>query len=505
MRSLILAFLALSALPASAQTSPSVSELKERRHALMQKIGLSGILLLFAAEGRVYAADVDYPYRQENNFLYLTGLQEEGAVLALIPGATDDRELIFLPTKERRAEVFTGAVVKPEAVTAATGISRVLPLADLPALLLTIAPASRSALASLGTATKIEKPRTEAWQAQYKTLFDAANDEQANLYLLLPATTQSAEYRQEQALASNIASIASGFTLHNAMPLLREMRLIKSPTELAAIQRAIDISGEGFARAFQLTGPGAAESDIQAEFDRVYAHHHARWGYPTIAASGSNGTTLHYNSNAAEMPAQGTMVLDAGAEYAQYSADVTRTLPITGKFTPEQAALYRIVYSAQQAGIAASRPGAEPGGGLKLDPGTVQSVCVEVIRKGLLQLGLITSVTNDEYKNWFPHGVSHQLGMNVHDLSGRKQKLAPGMVVTMEPGIYIRPDALEALPKSPENDKFIAAVRPAFEKYKGIGVRIEDDILITEGAPKVLSARIPSKLEEVEAAMVRHR
>ena len=165
MRALLLAFLALSALPASAQTSPSVSELKERRHALMQKIGLSGILLLFAAEGRVYAADVDYPYRQENNFLYLTGLQEEGAVLALIPGATDDRELIFLPTKERRAEVFTGAVVKPEAVTAATGISRVLPLADLPALLLTIAPASRSALASLGTATKIEKPRTEAWHA----------------------------------------------------------------------------------------------------------------------------------------------------------------------------------------------------------------------------------------------------------------------------------------------------------------------------------------------------
>jgi Xaa-Pro aminopeptidase len=128
-----------------------------------------------------------------------------------------------------------------------------------------------------------------------------------------------------------------------------------------------------------------------------------------------------------------------------------------------------------------------------------------VIRKGLLKLGLITSVTNDEYKNWFPHGVSHQLGMNVHDLSARKQKLAPGMVVTMEPGIYIRPDALEALPKSAENDKFIAAVRPAFEKYKGIGVRIEDDVLITEGAPKVLSSRIPSKLEDVEAAMKRHR
>ncbi len=494
-------FVLLIAIASFAQANPSVAELKVRRQAIMHKIGPTGMLLLFAAEGRVYAADVEYPYRQENNFLYLTGLQEEGAILVLIPGATQDRELLFLPTKERRAEVFTGSVIQPVAVTASSGIERVLPAADLPALLAVLAPQAVSALTSLGTPAKVEKPRTETWQQLFKSFFDAASAEQAQLYLVLPPAARSAEYRQEQTLAANVGSIASGITVHDATPLLREMRLLKSPYELTAIQRAIDISGEGFARAFEITGPGRAESDIQAEFDRVYAHHHARWGYPTIAASGLNGTTLHYNSNGNEMPAQGTMVLDAGAEYAQYSADVTRTLPITGKFTPEQAALYQIVYDAQQAGIAAARPGVEPGASAKFTAKSLQGVCVEIIRKGLLQLGLITSVTNDEYRNWFPHGVSHQLGMNVHDLSRHDLKLAPGMVVTMEPGIYIRPDALDALPATPENDKFKAAVRPVFEKYKGIGIRIEDDILITEGAAKVLSAAIPSKLEDVEAAM----
>ena len=500
-----LLFLILIAASAGAQTSGTVSELKTRRQSIMDKIGPTGVLLLFAAEGRVYAADVEYPYRQENNFLYLTGLQEEGAVLALLPGGTRDRELLFLPSKERRAEVFTGSVIKPAAATTTSGIERVLPLAELPVLLATLAPQSVSALVSLGPAAKLEKPRTDAWQEQYKPLFDAAATEQAQLYLVLPGTVQSAEYRQEQALASNVASIGSGFTVHDAVPLLRDMRLLKSPYELAAIQRAIDISGEGFAKAFALTRPGVAEGDIQAEFDRVYAHHHARWGYPTIAASGANGTTLHYNSNSGEMPAQGTMVLDAGAEYAQYSADITRTLPITGKFTPEQASLYRIVYQAQQAGIAAARAGAEPGTAAKFSPESLQGVCVDIVRRGLFRLGLITSVTNDEYKNWFPHGVSHQLGMNVHDLSRRDVRLAPGMVVTMEPGIYIRPDALDALPNTPENEKFKEAVRPVFEKCKGIGVRIEDDILITNGAAKVLSAAIPSKLEDVEATMAQAR
>ena len=133
----------------------------------------------------------------------------------------------------------------------------------------------------------------------------------------------------------------------------------------------------------------------------------------------------------------------------------------------------------------------------------IYSASADVIKEGLLRLGLITSKDNNEYRIWFMHGSTHWIGMNVHDVGDYTTALAPGMVFTVEPGIYIRPDALDVLPKTPENEKFIAAVRPAFEKYKGIGVRIEDDVLVTEGEPKVMSAAIPSKLEEVEAAMAR--
>ncbi|MBK9705472.1 MAG: M24 family metallopeptidase [Acidobacteria bacterium] len=157
--------------------------------------------------------------------------------------------------------------------------------------------------------------------------------------------------------------------------------------------------------------------------------------------------------------------------------------------------------------IKASRPGNMMSfrSGAKGGVQSVNDVATEKIKEGLLRLGLITSRDNNEYRTWFMHGTSHWLGMNVHDVGDPRRPLAPGMIFTVEPGIYLRPDALDVLPKTPENEKFIKAVRPAFEKYKGIGVRIEDDVLITENEPKVLSAAIPSKLEDVESTMARLR
>ena len=170
-------------------------------------------------------------------------------------------------------------------------------------------------------------------------------------------------------------------------------------------------------------------------------------------------------------------------------------MPINGKFTKEQAEIYRIVYDAQQEAIKAVRPGNtvntrhDP----KISPTSVHGRATAVIKEGLLRLGLITSKDNNEYRTWFMHGTSHWLGMNVHDVGDYSKPLAPGMVLTVEPGIYIRPDALDVLPKTPEYERFIKAVRPAFEKYKGIGVRIEDDVLVTENGQKIMSAAIPSK------------
>jgi Xaa-Pro aminopeptidase len=242
--------------------------------------------------------------------------------------------------------------------------------------------------------------------------------------------------------------------------------------------------------------PGTWEYEIQAQFEYTFLRRNAHWGYPCIVGSGANATTLHYESNKSQMKDGDLILMDDAAEFDQYSVDVTRTIPVNGKFSKEQAAIYRLVYDAQQAGFKAAKPGAQSG--------AMQNAANEVFKEGLFKLGLITDpASNEQAKVWSIHGMSHGIGLNVHDPGGRE--LQPGMVVTMEPGLYFRLDALENLPKTPEMEKFAAAVRPVFEKYRGIGVRIEDDVLITTGEAKVLSAAIPSKLEEVEASIAKLR
>jgi Xaa-Pro aminopeptidase len=453
------------------------AELALRRQRAMEKIGPNSVLVLFAAEPHVYAADTDEPYREENNFYYLTGLRQTGAVLALIPGATANRELLFLPTKARSREVFTGSVVTAKEAQATSGLANIYRVSDFRAVL------GLAALPVGPDDTTPDKAALDALRKDQKQLHDAVKNEQAQLYLFLPRERDSVEYRQEQALARALAQVSSGLAVRDAAPLFRELRLIKSPREIELIQHAIDITAEGFERAIAQAAPGRCECDLQAEFDFTFTRRRAHFGYPSIVGSGVNGTTLHYNENRGVLQAGTLIVIDAGAEYEQYSADVTRTIAVDGKFTKEQAEIYRAVYDAQQAAIAAAVPGAA----------AWKDKAIAVIKDRLLALGLIKSKTNDEYRIWLPHGLGHDLGMNVHDLEKQGAELAPGMVVTIEPGLYIRPDALDALPKTPENEAFIAAVKPAFEKYKGIAVRIEDDLLITSGAPKVLSAAIPSR------------
>jgi Xaa-Pro aminopeptidase len=276
------------------------------------------------------------------------------------------------------------------------------------------------------------------------------------------------------------------------------MRKVKSPREIDLIQHAVDITAEGFQRAYALGAPGAPEYEIQAQFEFTFLRRDAHWGYPCIVASGVNATTLHYETNKDTIKPGDLLLMDDAAEFDGYSADVTRTIPVGGKFTEQQADIYRLVWEAQQAGFAQALPGRTEGGS---KPDTINGAVTAVFRKGLYKLGLITDPDSDQQvRIWFNHGVGHGIGLNVHDLSSG-QELQPGMIVTVEPGIYIRPGVLDNLPKTAENETFIAAVKPAFEKYKGIGVRIEDDVLITNGQPKVLSAAIPSKLEDVETSI----
>jgi Xaa-Pro aminopeptidase len=190
--------------------------------------------------------------------------------------------------------------------------------------------------------------------------------------------------------------------------------------------------------------------------------------------------------------------MDVGAEYGHYTADVTRTIPVSGKFSPAQAEIYQVVYDAQEAAARATKPGATIG--------DVDRAATEVIKEGLLKLGLIADRNSNQHRVWFMHGTSHWLGMNVHDVGNYGTRFEPGMVFTNEPGIYVRPDALDSRPPgfSQESwEKFRTAVRPAFEKYRGIGVRIEDDMLVTPEGTRWLTEALPRRIAEIEALMMR--
>jgi Xaa-Pro aminopeptidase len=533
-------------------------ELAARRARVAEKIGMNSMLILFSTEPRVYTNDVDYEYRQENNLFYLTNLKQKGATLVLMPGNPQLREILFLPRRDPSAETWTGHMYSPEEAQAASGIREIweakefepfmralrnrqayrpkseavfmsantsastqpvtppVPLspqttdaaaASTPARPVTgQTPANATTTNSPTTPQPIAQPATTAGGTSavtqkpptgYETLFAAMAKDDATLYLLLPREDDSREYKQEQTTAGQWAKSAGGFNVRNAAPLFAQMRLIKSPMELRLLQHAIDITTEAHERAMAVAGRSQWEYEVESEIVYTYKRRNAdHWGYPDIVGCGPNATTLHYEESQGQVKSGDLLLMDVGAEYGHYTADVTRTFPVNGKFSKEQAEIYQIVYDAQEAVARATHPGA-------IFPTDVHNAAVEKVKDGLLRLGLITDRNSDQYRIWFMHGTSHWLGMNVHDVGGRNVTLAPGMVFTSEPGIYIRADALDNLPKTPETEKFIAAVRPAFEKYKNIGVRIEDDMLVTAGGAEWLTKALPRSIADIESFMAR--
>jgi Xaa-Pro aminopeptidase len=488
-----------------------VSELRARRARVAERIGKSAVLVMFSAEPRVYTNDVDYEFRQENNLYYLTSLRQQGATFVMLPGATEGpREILFLPRRNPAAETWTGHMYSPEEARALSGVEEIWEAKEFPTFMRALRtrrayrPQREAILATTfnmpATAAlpdeSVRQPPQPQQPSGLDALFNAMNQYEATLYLVLPGGENSREYRQEQEFAATWARSATGMNVRTAWPIFAEMRMRKSPYELALMQHAIDISIEGHQRAQAVASRTQWEYETEAEIDYTYKRRNAdNWGYPNIVGCGPSATTLHYQESSARVRPGDLLLIDAGAEYGHYSADVTRTFPVGGKFTKEQAEIYNIVLAAQEAAFKSVRPGA--------NLSDVHNAALEVVKDGLLKLGLITDKNTDQYRVWFMHGTSHYLGMNVHDVSVRGAKLDAGMVFTVEPGIYIRPDALDYLPKTPENEKFIAAVRPAFEKYKSIGVRIEDDVVVTPDGYKNMSAGLARTVADVEAFMAR--
>jgi Xaa-Pro aminopeptidase len=469
------------------------AELRSRRARVMEKLGPNSLLVLFSGEPRVYASDVDYEFRQENNLYYLTALKQKGARLVMLrSGDGPAREIIFLPRRIPAAEVWTGHMSTPEEARAASGISEIWDAREFDPFMQSVR--SRRAYTP---ANVLLTPAANPAPVPNEAFLAAMSKNEATLWLL-QAGARNQEYKREHEYAATWVGDSGGLSVRSAWNVFAELRMRKSPYELRLLQHAVDISIEAHQRAQAVASRAKWEYEVEAELDYTYKRRNAdNWGYPSIVGCGPNATTLHYQESQGRVGPGDLLLMDAGAEYDHYSADVTRTFPISGRFTPPQAEVYNIVLEAQEAAFRAIKPGASLS--------DVHRAAADVIRDGLLRLGLITDRNSTAQNHvWFMHGTSHWLGMNVHDVSPRGvEQLDVGMVFTVEPGIYVRPDALDNLAKTPENEKFIAAVRPAFEKYRGIGVRIEDDVVVTAEGYRNLSAALPRKIADIEAFIKR--
>ncbi len=485
------------------------AELAARRCAVIQKMDDKSVLIIFSAEPKIYSNDVDFMYRQESDLYYLTALKQADATLILAKNGADVQEILLLPKPNPAQETWTGKMYANAEASRLSGVKTIFDAAETVEFL---------------NSFKAKRPFTAK---DGKTLYVGGD----RLYLLLPDSPDDSDHRREFQreikLSEDFAKVSVdeasgnyryepklGYQIKNAQPIFAELRLIKSPSEIKLLQHAIDITTEAHERVWANIKNLAWEYEAQAEVEYTFRRRNADyWGYPSIVGCGLNATTLHYEESQSPIKTGSLLLMDVGAEYGHYTADVTRTIPVSGKFSMEQAEIYQIVYDAQEAAARQIKPGA--------DYDAAGNAAENVLKNGLAKLGLITApdalvpgtekeIINEkgekeiigfpQFRLWYMHGWGHWLGMNVHDV-GVYDKFAEGMVTTNEPGIYIREDALDYLPDKPETKAFVEKIRPSFEKYKTIGVRIEDDMLVTKDGAVWLTKNLPRKMSEIEAMM----
>ncbi|MEJ7849030.1 MAG: aminopeptidase P family protein [Pyrinomonadaceae bacterium] len=449
------------------------AELASRRTAVASKMADGSVLILFSAEPKLYTNDVDYVYRQENNLFYLTGLKQNGATLIIAKNGSNVSETLFLPKRIPVREAWEGNMYSREEASRISGLKTLIDASERDAFFQSLK--DKKAFSSTDGTTSLTLGA-------------------ATLYLLLPSDEKDVNGKREFRVESEFKKELAGYKIYNAQPIFAELRHIKSPYELRLLQYAIDITTEAQMRSMAMVGRAAWEYQVHAEVEYTFRRRNADfWGYPSIVGCGVNATTLHYVESQSEVRKGNLLLMDVGAEYDHYTADVTRTYPVNGKFTKEQAEIYQIVYDAQEAVGKAAKPG--------VAFSALQATANKVLEAGLLRLGLIDKADGRQFRLFAIHGLGHWLGMNVHDVGDYTAPLKPGMVFTNEPGLYFREDALNYLPDTPETKAFLAKIRPVYEKYKGIGVRIEDDLLVTGTGVEWMTKALPRKLEDIETFM----
>jgi Xaa-Pro aminopeptidase len=430
---------------------------KGRRDALRKLMPDSSVAVLFASPIRNRANDVNYLYHPDPNLYYLTGLTEPNAMLIIFKEDQEfdtltGNEFIFIQPRNAFMESWTGKRLGVEGVKSLLGFKNVLlnnQFSDFKVDL-----------------TSFKKVYT---LKIYDDMRDEYNDP-GDLYSLVKTFREKTKPRGAADGKVNAKGNVDDFNLGQWMGVLRE---VKQPEELVLMRKAIDMTCDAHAELMRALEPGMAEYHAQAIIEYCFKKAGSEYpGYPSILGGGENSCILHYETNRKPLESKDMLVIDAGAEYHGYTADVTRTLPTDGKFSEEEKIIYNIVLEAQIEGIKACMKGNEFRAPHK--------AAVAVIQKRLVEHGIIKSPT--EYMKYFFHGTSHYLGLDVHD-AGTGQKLLPNSIITVEPGVYI--------PAGSDCDP----------RWWNIGVRIEDDILITDGAPENLSDCVPKTVEEVEKLM----
>jgi Xaa-Pro aminopeptidase len=373
-------------------------------------------------------------------------------------------------------------------VTAASGIATVYPLAKFQ-------PFIDGLLAGTGY-----QMTPEATSAEFGAFFEAIKAGKARLGIFervgaapgqpSPPPTPGSK----AAWATEMAARHPGIAPFSASSIVTTLRQIKTLYEQKVLTRSVEISAEAHVEGMKAAKPGRWEYEVEAAIEYWYLKNGAMsWGYPSIVGSGPNATTLHYDASTRQMQDGDLLLVDAAANFQGLTGDITRTYPVNGKFTQAQRDIYELVLRAQDAAMAAAKPGAPSS--------VITQACRSVFAEGLLKLGLITEATpgpaqNAQVSRWFTHGPTHGIGIDVHDPMA--PTLVAGSAFVMEPGLYIRQAALDELPATPENAAFIEKVRPAVQKYKDIGVRIEDSFLMTEQGLVRLSAKAPRLVADIE-------
>ncbi|HKZ80752.1 MAG TPA: Xaa-Pro aminopeptidase [Pyrinomonadaceae bacterium] len=422
----------------------------------MRRMAQRSVAIIPSAREATRSNDTNYRFRQDSDFYYLTSFDEPEA-LAVVAPSREQRYTLFVRPRDPEREVWDGPRAGVEGAKEQYGANEALPIAEFD--------------------TKLEEVLNGASVLYYRLGINPDLDEVIIRQITrLRALTRKKEFRAPETI------IDPGTIIH-------EMRLFKTSEELELMQRAADIAAEAHCEAMKRVRAGMKEYEVEALIEHIFRRHGAAApAYTSIVGGGKNATVLHYVNNTDELRDGDLVLIDAGAEYRGYASDITRTFPINGRFTRPQRDIYDLVLQTQLSCIEMVRSG--------IDVDALKSHSIEMLTQGMVRLGLLKGepeklIEEEKYKQFYMHGLGHFLGLDVHDVGryyedGQPRKLEPGMVMTVEPGLYIAPTTKDI---------------PV--QYLGIGVRIEDDVVVTGNGPRVLTNKVPKQPEEIEALMAK--